>query len=168
MPDSENTHGMPVRIGRLVAIWCTIGSTTDQEFDALQTRVVLSIGLGVLASIGAIGLGLYMNAAPACDNTRTLDRVNVILRADFHLEGILLNNAKTVSGGFFSSSRDCTAEVTQIRGNEDASNLPWQEILYRIVHQQKSQPAAITVELGGAVPLAPPRPSLWTRLRAYL
>src|SRR5271165_745149 len=116
MPDSENTHGTPLRIGRLVAIWssigwCSIGSTAGPEFEDLKPRAVLFIGLAVLASAGAVGLGLYINAAPACDSTRTLDRVNVILRADFHLRGILLNNARTVSGGFFSASRDCSAEI---------------------------------------------------------
>jgi len=91
-----------------------------------------------------------------------------ILRSDFHVESIFLNNVKTDSGGVFSDSRDCSAEITPIRGNESASTLPWREMRFRVVRQGKSQPPAITVELGGEVPLAPPQLSLWRRLLAYL
>jgi hypothetical protein len=134
----------------------------------LRARLALSIGCAVLASMGAAGVYGYVTAAPACNSTRTLDSVAGILRNDFRLEGIFLNDPTTVSGGLFSDSRDCWAEVAQIRGNANASTLPWRAIRYRIVHQADFRPPTITVELGGDVPLAPPVPSLWTRLLAYL
>ena len=139
----------------------------DLEFEPLKPRVVLIV-LGVVASAGAVGIGAYMIAAPACDSTRTLDRVSGILHQDFHVESILFNGASTVSGGLFSDNRVCSAEIAEIRGNENASDLPWREIRYRIVREQQFEPADITVQLGGDVPLSPQRPSFWTRLQAYL
>jgi hypothetical protein len=134
----------------------------------LRTRPALSIGCAVLAAIGAVGVYLYVTAAPPCNSTETLDSVAGILRDDFHINGIFLNDATTVSGGLFSGSRDCWAEVAAIRGNENASALPWRAIQYRIMHQANFQPPTITVQLGAEVPLAPPVPSFWERLLAYL
>ena len=130
--------------------------------------MALAAGCGLVAAIGAVGLGLYMNAAPACDNTRTLGRVYDIMRDDFHQQSIFLNDVKTVSGAWFSESRDCAADVTPIRGNENASTSQWREIRYHVAHPEKSQPLAVIVTLGGDVKLAPPQPSLWRRLLAYL
>jgi hypothetical protein len=142
--------------------------TAALEFDELTTRMTLSIGFIALGLIGAAGLYVFKIATPACRSVQTVGRVYEILRDDFHLDSILLNNPTTVSGGFFSADHDCSAEVTQIRGNVNASALPWREIRYHIVHQENSQPPTITVELGGNVPLAPPAASLWERLLAYL
>jgi hypothetical protein len=140
----------------------------SQEFNELSARLALSIGCAVLASIAAVGVYMSVTAAPACNSTRTLDRVAGTLRDHFHLDGIFLNDPMTVSGGWFSDSRDCWAEIAAIRGNENASALPWRAVRYRIVHQANSQAPTIDVQLGGDVPLAPPTPSVWKRLLAYL
>ena len=97
-----------------------------------------------------------------------MDRVSAILRNDFHLDSLLMNNVRTVSGGYFSDSRDCSAEVTQIRGNVDASGMPWRAVRYQVVDRDKPRRPTITVELGGSVPLAAKVPSLWKRVLAYL
>jgi hypothetical protein len=142
-------------------------STVDREFK-LTTRMVLSIGLVAFASLGAATLYVHRNAPPTCTSDWTLGRVSEILRDNFHLDSIIMNHIATVSGGFFSDSHDCTAEVTKIRSGEDASGMAWQEIRYRIVHQDESRTSAVTLELGDHVPLAPQTPSLWARLLAYL
>jgi hypothetical protein len=131
-------------------------------------RTALVVGVSVIAAVGAAGLGFYMNAAPACDNTRTLGRVYVILHGDFHLNSVFVNDVKTVSGDLFSTSRDCTANITPIRGNEDASASQWRAIRYHVAKPEKTQPLAVTVALGGDVPFVPPSLSLWRRLQAYL
>jgi hypothetical protein len=134
----------------------------------MNTRTALAIGVAVIAAIGAAGFGVYLSAPPTCDNRSTLASVNRILRTDYHLEHVFLNDVSTVSGGLFSDSRVCAAELAEIRGNENASALPWREIRYRIANQGKSQPPVITVELGTEVPLAPPQLSFWRRMLAYL
>jgi hypothetical protein len=141
--------------------------TVDREFK-LTTRMVLSTGLVAFASLGATALYLHRNAPPTCTNEWTLGRVSEILRDNFHLDGIIISHITTVSGGFFSNSHDCSAEVAEIRGGEDASAMAWREISYRIVHQDGSRPSVVTVELGDHVPLAPQTPSLWARLLAHL
>jgi hypothetical protein len=136
--------------------------------NELLTRNALSIGLVAFALLGAFGFYAHERASPACDSEQAMGRVSVILRNDFHLDSLLMNNVRTVSGGYFSDSHDCSAEVTQIRGNVDASGMPWRAIRYRILVRDKAQSPAITVELGGSVPLAAKVPSRWKRLLAYL
>jgi hypothetical protein len=138
------------------------------EFDELTTRMVLSIGFVAFASLGAATLHVHGNAAPTCTSDWTLGKISEILRDNFHLDGIIVNHIRTLSGGFFSNTHDCAAEVAEIRGDEAASSMAWREIRYRIVHQDESRPSAVTLELGDHVPLAVQTPSLWTRLLAYL
>ena len=138
-----------------------------REFK-LTTRMVLSIGVVAVASLGAAIFYARSNAPPTCTSDWTLSRVSESLRDNFHLDSIIMNHIRTVSGGFFSSSHDCAAEVTEIRGGEDASGMSWREIRYRIIHQATPPSFRTTVELGGHVPLAPQTPSLWTRLLARL
>jgi hypothetical protein len=130
--------------------------------------MALTVGFVAVASLGAAALYMHRKASPSCTSVQALDRVSEILRDDFHLDTVLMNNITTVSGGFFSGSNDCSAEITAIRGSVDASALPWQQLQYRIVHQDKRQGFEVTVELGGRVPLAQPGPSFWERLRARL
>jgi hypothetical protein len=121
--------------------------------------------------LAALGIGtLYVrHIAPAgCMSDQALDRVSDILRNEFHLDGVFMNNFETVSGWYLSARHDCSAEVVQIRGNVDAGGMPWREIHYRIVQQDEPQRPVVTVELGDAVPLAPKIPSFWKRLLAYL
>jgi len=139
----------------------------DREFR-LTTRMVLSIGLVAFAALGAATLYVHRNAPPTCSSEWALGRISELLRDNYHLDSIIVNHITTVSGGFLSNIHDCAAEVTEIRGGEDASDMAWQEIRYRIVQQDASQPSVVTLALGDRVPLAPQAPSLWTRLLAYL
>jgi hypothetical protein len=145
--------------------------TAGWEFDQLMTHTTVAIGVVAIAflgaSLGGAALYFYRNAPPTCDSERALDRISEVLRDDFHLDSILVNNVSTVSGGFFGDNQDCSAEVAEIRGGVDASDMRWREIRYRIV-QLGSQPFTITVELGDHVPLDPQTPSLWARVLAYL
>ncbi len=138
----------------------------NREFK-LTTRVLLSIGF-VAFSLGAATLYVHRNAPPTCTSDWTLDRVSEILRDNFHLDSIIVYHIQTVSGGFSSNTHDCAAEVAEIRADENASDMTWREIRYRIVHQDESRSSTVTVELGDRVPLAPQSPSLWARLPAYL
>ena len=134
----------------------------------LLRRNALPIGLVALASLG-VGTLYVRHIAPAgCMNDQALDQVTAILRTEFHLDGVFINNFETVSGWYLSAQHDCSAEVVPIRGNVDAGGMPWRAIHYRIVQQDEAQRPDVTVELGEAVPLAPKLPSLWRRVLAYL
>ena len=111
---------------------------------------------------------LHRDAPPACNSDEALDHVYATLRDRFHLQSIFLNDIRTLSGGYFSNRYDCSAEVTEVRGNIAASGMPWRAVRYRIVHQDTAPYAAVTVELGGTVPLAPKRRTFWQRVLAYL
>jgi hypothetical protein len=134
----------------------------------LTPRVGLRSGLVAFALLGAAGMYAHSNIPLSCDSEEALRRVTEILRDEYHLDSIFVNNVRTVSGGVFSGSHDCSAEVVEIRGNVNASDMPWRGIRYRIVRQDQPPRPAITVELGGYVPLAEPTPSLWTRLLVRL
>jgi hypothetical protein len=126
------------------------------------------IGFAAAASFGAAALYAHGRAAPACDSEPALDRIYALLHSQLHLDSIFVNDVKALSGGYFSDNRDCSAEVTAIRGNVNASDMPWRSIRFHIVRQDGSQPPAITLNVGDQVPLAEPPPSFWSRLRAYL
>jgi hypothetical protein len=129
----------------------------------LKPRIVLPAGLAAVVALG-VGWHGYDGAAPGCDSRGALNQVDAVLRDQYHLDSIFLNNIKTVSGGLFSERRDCSAEVAAIRGNVNASDMPWREIRYRIEERDRAVPAAVSVTMGDAVPLAKPAPSLWERL----
>ncbi len=126
------------------------------------------VACGVAVAIGAGGWYVSHNAPPACDSEPVLHRVTEVLRDQFQLNGIFVNNISTESGGLFSDRRVCSAEVAAIRGNVNASDLPWRAIGYQIDRPVKSEAPAISVTLGGAVPLEKPAPSLWERLTGWL
>ena len=138
------------------------------ELFELTVRMALPVGFVVLASAGAVGIYAYKDAVPTCDSKQVQSRVYEILRDEFHIESIFVNDIRTVSGGFFSDRRECSAEFASIRGNVNASDMPWREVLYQIEQCVKSEEISITVKLGSDVPLAKPTPSLWSRLLAYL
>jgi hypothetical protein len=136
--------------------------------NELLKQNVVPIGLVALAALG-VGTLFVRHIAPAgCMNDQALDQVTAILRNEFHLDGVFMNNFETVSGWYLSARHDCSAEVVPIRGNVDAGGMPWREIHYQIVQQGGPQPPVVTVEMGEAVPLAPKLPSLWKRFLAYL
>jgi hypothetical protein len=133
----------------------------------LRARTVLFSGL-VCGVVAAGGLYRYVTAPPPCDSEWARDRVIDILRDEFHLTSIFINGIQNLSGGYFANSHDCSAEIADIRGNVDASNMNWREIRYRIVQPADPGSAAITLHLGGPVPLARVGQSFWTRLLARL
>lgn len=129
---------------------------------------VLAFGIVAAAAAGGLALYVHRDAPPACDSEQALHGVSDILRDQFHLDSLFVNNIATVSGGWFSDRHECSAEVASIRGNVDASAMPWRSIQYQIDRRDKSRRAVISVRLGGDVPLAKPQPSLWERLLARL
>jgi hypothetical protein len=84
-----------------------------------------------------------------------------------HRGGLLVNDIRIVSGGYFSDSHDCSAEVTQTSVYVDASYLRWREIPYGIADRDESRRAVVTMEVRGDAPLAGPPPLLWTSLLAH-
>jgi hypothetical protein len=133
----------------------------------LNSRIAVFISF-FFASVGAMGLYAYRNPLPTCESEQALNRVDEVLRDEYHLDSIFVNNIQTVSREFFSDRRECSAEVAPIRGNVKAADMPWQEVRYQIERRAESESLTITVKLGSTVPLARPPPSLWARLRARL
>ena len=138
------------------------------ELAELTVRMALSVSFAVVASAGAVGLYEYKDAAATCDNKQVMSKVYEILRDEFHIESIFINDIRTISGGLFSDAHLCSAEFAPIRGNVNASDMPWREVRYQIKRQEESEHISVTVKLGGDVPLARPTPSLWSRLFTFL
>ena len=153
--------------GRGGAISVPAGSGPKQESAALRARAWFVV-LAVAAIAGASTAYLRSGAAPDCGSDAVLGQVYAELRDRFHLESVFLNDIEARSGWYFSGRRDCSAEVTEIRGNVAASGMPWREVRYRIVYQDVAPYAAVTVVLGGNVPLAPKPRTLWQRMLADL
>jgi hypothetical protein len=130
--------------------------------------MILLVGALAFVAAGAAGLYAYQDASPSCESTQALDKVDAVLRDDYHLDSIFLNNIRTLSGSLFSGRHECSAEVAAIRGNVNASDMPWRELHYRIEERDRAAAPTISVTLGANVPLAKPGPSLWEQLLGYL
>lgn len=138
------------------------------EFDRLTIRTALPIVCVAAAILGATVLYEHRGAAPACDSDQAQGQVYGVLRDQFHLEGVFLHGFTTISGGFFSDTRTCTAEIAEIRGNVNVTDLHWRQIRYRIARPDRTKRPVVAVNLGGATPFdETPEQTLWTRLRAH-
>ena len=139
------------------------------ESAELTIRLGLSITCAVIAVLGGVLLYRHGDAAPACDSDKVQGEVSQALHDRFHLGGVFLHDFTTTSGDFFSTTRDCSAEVAEIRGNVDAADLSWRRIRYHITRPDPSDAAVVSVDLGGAAPFAPPQvQTLWARFLAHL
>lgn len=138
------------------------------EFAEVTVRMALTISCVAVAVLGSAALYAHRAAAPACDSDQVQGEVFRVLRDQFHLEGVFLHDFRTMSGGFFSDSRDCVAEVAEIKGNVNAADMRWRQVHYRIGRPASSETFAVTVDLGAAVPFVPPsKQTLWARLLAH-
>ncbi len=129
-----------------------------------MARFARTAGLVAVAGVAAVAIFQHTRAAPGCDSEAALRRVSEILRDRFQYDSTFVNNVRTVSGSYFSERHECSAQVTPVRGNVSAADMPWRELHYSIAQSSASTPPNITVRVGGDTPLAPPKHSLWTRL----
>lgn len=134
----------------------------------MASRLFASIGFAALASLAATAFYAHSRAAPRCDSEQALQRITDVLRDEFHLDSVFVNNITGISGGWFSTRRECTAQVTEIKGNVSASDLPWRGLHYSIAPGPTAERADIEVKLGSGEPLAAKRKSLWRRLLGSL
>jgi hypothetical protein len=141
-----------------------LGRGLSPEFDDLTRRSALLVIAAAAVLAGAGALYAHGNAAPGCDSEAAQSRLYKILSAQFHLDSIFINNVTTTAGTWFSDRQTCSAEVVSIRGNVNASDMPWRSIRYSIERPAPPQPFKLSVQLGGSAPLAEPAPSLWSRL----
>ena len=130
----------------------------------MTARGTLPVAFVAVGVIVAGGVYAKQWAAPGCDSEAALRQVSDILRQQFQYDSTFVNNVRTVSGGYFSERRECSAEVTQVRGNISASDMPWRDLRYSIAQRDASTPPEMTLQIGGDIPLAPARQSLWIRL----
>ncbi len=131
-------------------------------------RTARLLGLVAFVLLGAIGLYAHIRAAPDCDSDQAQRTTYQVLRDEFHFDSVFMNDVRTVSGGYFSDRRECAAQVTEIRGNVNASDMPWHQLRYWIARNDNAARADITVKVGGAMRLAAPPLPLWQRLLAWL
>ena len=134
----------------------------------MTTRTALAILGIVVAGLGGVAFYAHGIAAPACDSDGAQEAVYHALHEQFQLAGIYLHDFTPLSGGYFSASRACMAEVAEIRGNVDAADLKWRQVRYRVTHSDTSESPAVSVELGDATAFVPTsEQTFWTRLRAW-
>jgi hypothetical protein len=128
---------------------------------SLTRRIALCVALVLALAAAASQYYTSRWAAPDCTSEDVMHRMGTALREHDQLDSIFVNNIRAVSGNWFSATRDCAAEVTSIRGDVAAANLPWREVRYRIEAGDGEGKDTVAVTLGGAVPLAAPEPTWW-------
>jgi hypothetical protein len=122
------------------------------------------IGLTAAAAIVAVGGYFYFAAAPSCDGDHVQGRASELLRSQFNMDSIFFNNIQEVSGNIFSDRRDCTAQVTQIKGNTSPTSMNWRQLRYSVAQGTAPELPDIKIDLGPSGPYVPPPPTLWERI----
>lgn len=122
------------------------------------------IGLVAAAAIVAAGGYFYFAAAPSCGSDQVQGRASELLRSQFSLDSVFFNNIQDVSGNIFSDRRECTAQVTQIKGNISPTAMSWRQLHYTIAPGTEADLPDIKVDLGPSGPYVPPPPTLWERV----
>lgn len=122
------------------------------------------IGLTAAAAIVAVGGYFYFAAAPSCSSDRAQDRASALLRSQFNMDSIFFNNIQEVSGNIFSDHRECTAQVTQIKGNTSPTTMSWRQLRYSIAPGTKPELPEVKIDLGSSGPFVPPPLTLWQRI----
>jgi hypothetical protein len=130
-------------------------------------RNALPIGFVVLAVLAIGTIFVRRIAPPSCTSEQAMDGLSEVLRNQFQLGGIIVNNVETVSGWYFSDRHDCSAEFAEIKGNLSALGMTWRAIRFRVQQQDEAQRPVVTVEMGDVVPLAAKIPSVWKRFLAH-
>jgi hypothetical protein len=135
----------------------------------VQPRQKAALLILAVTAAGAGGfLYAHRNAPPTCGAAQTLDRVTDALRAQSQLTSIVISNIRTLSNGFFGNRYECAAAVAEIRSEITASDMHWHEIHYSSVRPGPAPLTVVSVTIGPEIPLPPPPPSWWDRLRALL
>ncbi len=146
-----------------------LGTDDAQEFGEVITRMTQSIVCVAVAALAGVALYAHEDAAAACDSDPAQGQVYRVLQEQFHLQSVFLHDFTTLSGGYFSTVRECVAEVAEIRGNVDASGMNWRRIRFRVARSDNKEHPDVTVELGDAAPFVPPpEPTFWSYLRSLL
>jgi hypothetical protein len=122
------------------------------------------IGLLVAAAIVAAGGYFYYVAAPSCDSNIAQGRTSELLRSQFNLDSVFFNNIQEVSGNIFSDRRECTAQVTPIKGNSSPTTMSWRQLRYSIAPGSDPDLPDVKVDLGASGPYVPPPSTLWERV----
>ena len=122
------------------------------------------IGLFAAAAIVAVGGYFYFAAAPSCDSNLAQGRTSDLLRSQLNLESVFFNNIQEISGNIFSDRRECTAQVTQIKGNTSPTAMSWRQLRYSIAPGTEPDLPDIKVDLGPSGPYVPPPSTVWERV----
>jgi hypothetical protein len=122
--------------------------------------------IGVVAAVAIVAVGgyFYFAAAPSCDSNQVQGRASALLRSQFNLDSIFFNNIQEVSGNIFSDRRECTAQITQIKGNTSPTAMSWRQLRYSIAPGTDPDLPDIKADLGPSGPYVPPPVTLWERI----
>ena len=122
--------------------------------------------IGVVAAVAIVAVGgyFYFAAAPYCDSNQVQGRASALLRSQFNLDSIFFNNIQEVSGNIFSDRRECTAQITQIKGNTSPTAMSWRQLRYSIAPGTDPDLPDIKADLGPSGPYVPPPVTLWERI----
>ena len=125
---------------------------------------IKQIGVVTAVAIVAVGAYFYFAAAPSCDSDKVQARTSDLLRSQFSLDSVFFNNIQEVSGNIFSDRRECTAQITQIKGNTSPTAMSWRQLRYSIAPGTDPDLPDIKADLGPSGPYVPPPVTLWERI----
>ena len=135
-----------------------------QPGGLIKVPSIKQIGLVAAVAIVAVGATFISPPRLPADSNRVQGRTSDLLRSQFNLDSIFFNNIQDVSGNIFSDRRECTAQVTQIKGNTSPTAMSWRQLRYSIAPGTEPDLPDIKIDLGPSGPYVPPPPTLWERI----
>jgi hypothetical protein len=134
----------------------------------VRRRILTVLPVLAVAASAAGGVSAYHNHRASCGTAAVLDTLHTILRDQFHIDHIYINDAQAESGSWLTGSYVCTAQVAEIR-NTNAADLAWRGVRYASSMPASGDKPVVSVALGDREALAPPPPrTLLQRLLPFL
>ena len=114
------------------------------------------MGVAFVLTLLLIGTKLTVRtlSPPGCHSDVVVDGLAQSLKY-LALGTLAINDAETLSGGFLSKERACSADLASIRSGLDAEHMHWLHVDYQVREIEGSRKIEVTAQVIGPVPLAP-------------
>jgi hypothetical protein len=129
---------------------------TDDHAEAANIWSKSIVGVVFVLILLLIGAKFTVRtlSPPSCHSDQVVDGLAESLKY-LALGTLAINDAETISGGFLSTERGCSADLASIRTGLDAEHMHWLHVNYQVREIEGSRKIEVTTQVIGPVPLAP-------------
>ena len=128
----------------------------DDQANAANICLKSIVGVVFALTLLLIGAKFTVRtlSPPGCHSDQVVDGLAGSLKY-LALGTLAINDAETLSGGFLSTERGCSADLASIRGGLDAEHMHWLHVNYQVREIEGRRKIEVTAQVVGPVSLAP-------------